>query len=263
MVERHENDWRHGIVRHSGVFEDTSLNNNRGNNRRRSRGNSRPQGQQVNRVDSRARGNAPQMLEKYKKLAHDAHLNGDRVQEEYYLQFADHYFRVLADQRQRQEDLRQRRDDRGPENGDPGRSDEPRYRDDDEFGDEPEDTVVPVRAERARPVEPEEVQAKAPEEAIYEPPQNPFVRDNSAVRAAVKPRKPRRTREASPEGSEGEPQELNLGVDPSVLPPSIGAEKAAVEEPEAEAKPRRRTRKPKVAEDKPTEDPGEKLEAVN
>ena len=69
-------------------------NNNRGNNRRRGRGNNRQGGgggQQLNRIDSRARGNAPQLLEKYRKLAHDAHLNGDRVQEEYYLQFADHY----------------------------------------------------------------------------------------------------------------------------------------------------------------------------
>ena len=64
------------------------MNNNRGNNRRRGRGNNnRPQGggQQLNRIDSRARGNAPQMLEKYRKLAQDAHLNGDRVQAEYYL----------------------------------------------------------------------------------------------------------------------------------------------------------------------------------
>lgn len=64
------------------------MNNNRGNNRRRGRGNNRPQngGQQLNRIDSRARGNAPQLLEKYRKLAQDAHLNGDRVQAEYYLQ---------------------------------------------------------------------------------------------------------------------------------------------------------------------------------
>ena len=88
-------------------------NNNRGtnNNRRRGRGN-RPGGsnggQQLNRIDSRARGNAPQLLEKYRKLAQDAHLNGDRVQAEYYLQFADHYFRVLADQRVRQDDQRTR-----------------------------------------------------------------------------------------------------------------------------------------------------------
>jgi hypothetical protein len=88
-------------------------NNNRNNNNNRRRGrsnNNRPQGggsgQQLNRIDSRARGNAPQLLEKYRKLAHDAHLNGDRVQAEYYLQFADHYFRVLADQRVRQDEQR-------------------------------------------------------------------------------------------------------------------------------------------------------------
>jgi hypothetical protein len=90
------------------------LNNNRNNNnnnRRRGRGNNNRQqgGQQLNRIDSRARGNAPQMLEKYRKLAHDSHLNGDRVTEEYYLQFADHYFRVIADQRVRQDEQRQPR----------------------------------------------------------------------------------------------------------------------------------------------------------
>lgn len=91
-----------------------NLNNNRGNNRRRGRGNNNNNnrgnggGQQLNRIDSRARGNAPQMLEKYRKLASDAHLNGDRVQAEYYLQFADHYFRVMADTRVRQEEQRAR-----------------------------------------------------------------------------------------------------------------------------------------------------------
>ncbi len=97
------------------------MNNNRGNNnnnRRRGRGNNnnntgggnRPQGggQQLNRIDSRARGNAPQMLEKFRKLASDAHLNGDRVQAESYLQYADHYFRVIADTRVRQEEQRTR-----------------------------------------------------------------------------------------------------------------------------------------------------------
>jgi hypothetical protein len=84
------------------------LNNNNRNNRRRGRGN-RTQGgngNQLNRIDSRARGNAPQMLEKYKKLAQDAHHNGDRVQMEYYLQFADHYFRVIADNKARQDEGR-------------------------------------------------------------------------------------------------------------------------------------------------------------
>lgn len=99
------------------------MNNNRGNNnRRRGRGNTRPQGggQQLNRIDSRARGNAPQMLEKYRKLAHDAHLNGDRVTAEYYLQFADHYFRVIADTRVRQDEQRRPRDERGPDQSEDG-----------------------------------------------------------------------------------------------------------------------------------------------
>ena len=98
------------------------MNNNRGNNRRRGRGN-RPQGggQQLNRIDSRARGNAPQLLEKYRKLAQDAHLNGDRVQAEYYLQFADHYFRVIADTRLRQEESRGRpQGERWQEGGEDG-----------------------------------------------------------------------------------------------------------------------------------------------
>ena len=99
------------------------MNNNRGNNRRRGRGNNnRPQnggGQQINRIDSRARGNAPQMLEKYRKMAQDAHLNGDRVQAEYYLQFADHYFRVVADTRVRQEEQQRQRQNGGQPFGQP------------------------------------------------------------------------------------------------------------------------------------------------
>ncbi|MBO0749158.1 MAG: DUF4167 domain-containing protein, partial [Porphyrobacter sp.] len=91
-------------------------NNNRNNNRRRGR-NNRGQGggNQGNRIDSRARGNAPQLLEKYKKMAHDASLNGDRVQTEYYLQFADHYFRVIADTRSQRDEQRPRRDEREPD----------------------------------------------------------------------------------------------------------------------------------------------------
>lgn len=94
------------------------MNNNNRNNRRRGRGN-RSQGSngnQLNRIDSRARGNAPQLLEKYKKLAQDAQHNGDRVQMEYYLQFADHYFRVIADNKARQDEQRsgRRNDEREP-----------------------------------------------------------------------------------------------------------------------------------------------------
>ena len=77
---------------------------NNGNNNNRSQSGGRGGVDQANRIDSRARGNAAQMIEKYRNLARDAQLSGDRVQTEYYLQFADHYFRVLSDFRARQEE---------------------------------------------------------------------------------------------------------------------------------------------------------------
>jgi len=89
------------------------LINNRQAGRRRGRGGQqqRPQGNSGrqdngNRIDNRARGNAAQLLEKYKTLARDAQMQGDRVNTEYYLQFADHYFRVLAETRSRFEENR-------------------------------------------------------------------------------------------------------------------------------------------------------------
>lgn len=108
------------------------LNNqrNNNNNRRRGRGNNRGGnsggGNQGNRIDNRARGNAPQMLEKYRKLAQEAQLNDDRVQTEYYLQFADHYFRVIADGRATKDDGRpqQGRDQNGYDGDDDGDDDD-------------------------------------------------------------------------------------------------------------------------------------------
>ena len=88
--------------------------NNRQGGRRRGRGGQRGQslgGQPGNRQDNRQRGNAAQLLEKYKNLARDAQLAGDRVQTEYYLQYADHYFRVLSESRARFEDQRRQRDE--------------------------------------------------------------------------------------------------------------------------------------------------------
>jgi len=66
-----------------------------------------------NRQDNRQRGNAAQLLEKYKSMARDAQLGGDRVQTEYYLQFADHYFRVLSETRGRFDEQRRGRDEDG------------------------------------------------------------------------------------------------------------------------------------------------------
>ncbi len=103
------------------------INNRQQNGRRRGRNNNqRPQGgnssgarnqDNGNRIDNRSRGNAAQLLEKYKTLARDAQQSGDRVLTEYYLQFSDHYFRVLADTRARYEENQPRRDN-GQEQGD-------------------------------------------------------------------------------------------------------------------------------------------------
>lgn len=88
--------------------------NNRQNGRRRGRGgqqtrNGQPNPHSNNRIDNRQRGNAAQLLEKYKTLARDAQMAGDRVNTEYYLQFADHYFRVLSENRTRFEEQQQQR----------------------------------------------------------------------------------------------------------------------------------------------------------
>jgi len=116
------------------------INNRQQNGRRRGRGGGqqRPQGNNGggqrdsgNRIDSRARGNATQLHEKYRNMARDAQMQGDRVNTEYYLQFADHYFRVMSDQRGRYDEQAPRRtqnefdgdDDFGFE-GDPVRNDE-------------------------------------------------------------------------------------------------------------------------------------------
>jgi len=96
------------------------LINNRQNGRRRGRGGGPRSPNQSpnpgnNRPENRSRGNASQLLEKYKSLARDAQLQGDRVQSEYYLQFAEHYFRVLNESRVRFEEQRRQRDDYGPD----------------------------------------------------------------------------------------------------------------------------------------------------
>lgn len=87
-----------------------------------------------NRNEVRVRGNAHQLLEKYKQLARDASMQGDRVSAEYYMQYADHYYRVLNEFRARQEeqqaqrqqyqqrgrDDRDERDDYGDDDGEDG-----------------------------------------------------------------------------------------------------------------------------------------------
>ena len=99
--------------------------NNRQGGRRRGRGGSGggpPRSNNPgpgNRQDNRQRGNAAQLLEKYKGLARDAQMQGDRVQTETYLQYADHYYRVLNESRARfEEQRRPREDEYGDEDAD-------------------------------------------------------------------------------------------------------------------------------------------------
>jgi len=189
-------------------------NNSNNNNRRRSRGNSRPQGgggggggggQQTNRIDSRARGNAPQMLEKYRKLAQDAHLNGDRVNSEYYLQFADHYFRVIADTRVRLEESRVRRDDRWGENGETGAREE--SEENGEFSveaDFPAFDQLPVYTRRDREDRPAERSAeRAPERAPERPAERAPERSNEYRRRDERPSRDDNQRDDAPRADGG------------------------------------------------------------
>lgn len=224
------------------------MNNNR-NNRRRGRGNRNQagNGNQVNRIDSRARGNAPQLLDKYKKLAQDAQHNGDRVQMEYYLQFADHYFRVIADNKARQEEARGRRYEEREQPQDEG---------EDDF-----DFDRPRRAERAPRPRPEEDQVIGGEEGEFAAEGEfasegeSFLGDTEAdaraeSEAAAERASARRTRQRKPRedngGGEKRPakraerperdekprrkprrkdeDDQPTGIDSSILPPSIRAE---------------------------------------
>lgn len=163
-------------------------------------------GNSGNRQDNRSRGNAAQLLEKYKSLARDAQMQGDRVQTEYYLQFADHYFRVLSEHRSRYEEQRQRRDDFESDEDEDQNENEAATGDSDE--DEAGEERQPERAGRERQ------------------------RDNGS---GGEP--PSRRRRGQPrENGNGEEQEERISLD--VLPPAIAAGE------EAPRAPRRRGRRP-------------------
>lgn len=236
------------------------MNNNRqpnnNNNRRRGRSNNngRPQGNNnasnrsgfdyQNRIDNRARGNASQMLEKYKKLASDAQQNDDRVNAEYYLQFADHYFRVLADfrgrQEARQEERRPQREDAKDEVRDENRDDteslndagsadyqNASYQNSDMSQDNGDTDNAPQRQDRASRTDRE--------------------RQERAPRRERTPRPPRRHHSEEPQDSSDDNEQI--GLDIAVLPPSISVLSSNDDE-QAVTKPVRkpRARKPKTVD---------------
>jgi hypothetical protein len=182
-----------------------------------------------NRQDNRQRGNAAQLLEKYKTLARDAQLGGDRVQTEYYLQYADHYFRVLEENRSRYEEQQAHR--------------RPRRDDDDDGVDMDGDEEMMAEGESGEDegeIEPRQRQDQSQgRDRGRERGRDRFERrDRSDFRANGAPREDR------PEVEEESEERISLGV----LPPAIGA--AEAEEQQPETKPRRRTRKPRADDGK-------------
>ena len=77
----------------------SSRNSPRRNNNYRSNGSYQRNGSfgSDNNLKSKVRGNPSQMLDKYLALAGSSLSSGDRIQAEYYFQFADHYSRVISE----------------------------------------------------------------------------------------------------------------------------------------------------------------------
>jgi len=205
------------------------LINNRQGGRRRGRGGgsggpprSSNQGP-GNRQDNRQRGNAAQLLEKYKGLARDAQMQGDRVLTETYLQYADHYFRVLNETRVRYEEHRRQRDDYGDE--DEEREAETAGR---ESGEEAEPRDEPRRDGR---MEREEPRRDEREERA----------ERSQGNGEYRARRPRVRRPDPEEQEEGESERIALDV----LPPAIAPVGGDGDEEPARAPRRGRPRRPR------------------
>jgi hypothetical protein len=242
------------------------LINNRQSGRRRGRGGggggpprSNPPGA-GNRQDNRQRGNAAQLLEKYKGLARDAQMQGDRVLTETYHQYADHYFRVLNESRARFEEQRRQRDDYGDEDEDQdnesGREASDRYsgdqgQDESDYRDEPRRDREPrqdrdVRAEReprqdreARP----ERESRPQRTARPERADGPEREDrNGEIRPS---RRPRRSGPEAVTGQDGDDERIALDV----LPPAISAANETEDEAPARTPRARRPRRPRDEDD--------------
>lgn len=254
------------------------INNRQQGGRRRGRGGQRPQNlggrPDGNRQDNRQRGNAAQLLEKYKSMARDAQLGGDRVQTEYYLQYADHYYRILGESRARFDEQRRARGEDIDDDGDDEQMDGDDQRDDGGDDDRPERNDRSERADRPdrndrydrdRP-QPRESRERfdRPERAAERPER--VERNDRPERAGRAerpqpadrgPRRPRYARDGNGEdagdNSRGEAPRGNLESIPfDALPPAIGRPEpagAADTEMAAPAPKRRAPRKPRAASD--------------
>ena len=145
-------------------------------------------------------------------MARDAQLAGDRVQTEYYLQYADHYFRVLSESRARFEEQNPRR-----------------QREDDIDDDDGEEMLEAAEADVPDGDERSERAERFPR------------RDRPRRSEGDERRPPRQKRAEQMNGGEAETIPFDA------LPPAIGRdEPESSDEPEAEPKrPRRRARTPR------------------
>jgi hypothetical protein len=196
-----------------------------------------------NRQDNRQRGNAAQLLEKYKGMARDAQMQGDRVQTETYLQYADHYFRVLNESRARFEEQRPRQRDDYDGEDDYQDNEGGREANDRESGDRyAEESDVREAEPPRREREPrQDREPRAEREARPERNERPERDDRNGDYRAATTRRPRAPRPAAPE-AEGESERISLDV----LPPAISV--ASEEEPARPAR-ARRPRRPRDDED--------------
>ena len=227
------------------IGEDFRLISNRQGGRRRGRGgggrapNINPNA--GNRQDNRQRGNAAQLLEKYRGLARDTQMQGDRVQTEYYLQFADHYFRVLNESRARFEEQRRQRgegyegSDEDEDQLEQGAEQGGRDQGDEEEGREVEER----RADRADRGRDERFQGNG--EFRNRRPRGRRYEQEADDRGGAE------ERNADERGGDEERPEERIAIDS--LPPAIAP--TGDEGEEAPRAPRRRTRRPR--------DPGEEI----
>jgi hypothetical protein len=157
-------------------------------------------------------------------MARDAQLAGDRVQTEYYLQYADHYFRVLEENRSRFDEQNQRR---------------PR-RDDEEFESESEgDEEMTAEGESDDEGEVETRQRPRQDRGRERGRERFERRDRDQFRGNGGERAER------VESGEAE-QDIDERIPLAVLPPAIGTSEE--DSDDVAPKPRRRARKPRAAE---------------
>jgi len=168
--------------------------NGGGGNTGGARRNTRNQTYESNGPDIKVRGSAQQVLDKYLQLARDCQTGGDRVKAEAYLQFAEHYYRIVnidQDGDQARPDRPQQAPDRqqASEHQPSGDRQQRHERPSSERTPSSERSEQPqIQQETQSEVQPE----RAREHVVHEQPSNePAIVDQSASERPINDRPPR------------------------------------------------------------------------